>query len=206
MNKRGKFVVIEGGVGCGKSTLFRKFRKNFPSWEYYREPGSTQFGERVRRAVQGLNKYKVDNYAALFAYSSARANLVRGVIIPALNEGKTVVLDRYWYSTYAYQGAEGVSRKDIIRISKIATGNLIPDLTIYLDLPEKYVSQRKTGMKDADRYDLKRQNFFKKARQNYRELSKRYTSSWHTLDALKPKNVLYKETISIFEKKGLPVK
>src|SRR3989344_4717332 len=107
MNK-GKFIVIEGGVGSGKSTVYNKLKRRFKNWKFYREPGSTPFGERIRKAVQGLYHYPVDKYAAVFGYSAARANLIRTKIIPDLKKGRVVLLDRFWYSTYAYQGAEGV--------------------------------------------------------------------------------------------------
>lgn len=153
--KRGKLLILEGGVGCGKSTQFGLLRKNFPKWEYSREPGSTPFGEDIRDAVQGIRGYGVDSYAAFFAYTAARANLIRTLVNPKLKEGKNVVLDRYWYSTYAYQGAEGVSKKYIIEVSRIATDNLQPDLVIHYDLAPKIGLKRKRGRDDTDRYDLK---------------------------------------------------
>ncbi|MFC1626032.1 dTMP kinase, partial [Patescibacteria group bacterium] len=98
MNK-GKFIVIEGGVGSGKTTKIDLLKKYLgKGWEFYREPGGTEYGEKVRDAVQGLYSYPVDGHAALFGYSAARANLIRGVIIPKLRKGINIVLDRYWYS------------------------------------------------------------------------------------------------------------
>ena len=112
--KRGKFVVIEGGVGCGKTTQLNLLKKDLKkNWEFYREPGSTEFGEKVRDAVQGLHNYEVEEYASMFGYSAARANLIRGVIIPKLKSGVNILLDRYWYSTYAYQGSNGHPKEQL---------------------------------------------------------------------------------------------
>ena len=91
MKRRGIFIVLEGGVGSGKSSQVDKFRKKYPEWIFVREPGSTVFGEKIREAVQGLHNYHVDPYAALLTYSSARANLIRSVVIPELKKGKNGV-------------------------------------------------------------------------------------------------------------------
>ena len=104
MKKKARLLVIEGGVGCGKTTQIELLKKDLKDWGFYREPGGTEYGERVRDAVQGIHKYKVEEYAAMFGYMAARANLIRGVVTPKLLKGKNIVLDRYWYSTYAYQG------------------------------------------------------------------------------------------------------
>lgn len=196
---RGKFVVIEGGVGSGKSTLFNHLKKTFKKWNFYREPGSTPFGERIRNAVQGLYNYPVDKYAAFFGYSAARANLIRKKIIPDIKNGKNVILDRYWYSTYAYQGAEGVDKKNIIMVSKMATDNLIPDLVIHLDLDPRIGMSRKNGRKDTDRYDIKKLGFHKKIRRNYQELSRLFPIIWRIVDASKSKKEVYDTTLKVFE-------
>ncbi len=199
--KRGKFVVIEGGLGCGKTTqinLLKKILKK--NWEYYREPGGTPYGEKVRDAVQGLNGYDVEEYAAMFGYAASRANLIRGVIIPLLEKGKNVILDRYWYSTYAYQSIGNVSKKDIIEINRIATKDLKPDLVIHYDLDPVHAIKRKEGREDADRYDLKKLDFHKKVRKNYRELAKIVGSKWKTIDASRTIEVIHDDTIKILKK------
>lgn len=184
--KRGKLVVIEGGVGCGKTTQSELLQKYFKKgWEFYREPGSTEFGEKVRDAVQGLYGYEVDEYAAMFGYSAARANLIRGVIIPKLKKGKNILLDRYWYSTYAYQGSDGASKKVIETVSKIATDNLQPDVVLFFDLDPEIGMKRKSGHKDLDRHDVKKIDFHKKVRKNYKALGKKIGKKWVTIDASK---------------------
>ena len=184
MTKKGKLVVIEGGSGSGKTTQIRYLKKELKGWEFYREPGSTTFGEKVRNAVQSLRHgYEVDAYAAMFGYSAARANLIRGVIIPKLNNGVNIVLDRYWYSTYAYQGTDGASKKLIEKISKIATDNLKPNLVIFYDLDPLIGRERKLGRKDSDRHDVKDLTFHKMVRRSYRQLGKKIGSTWKVVDA-----------------------
>jgi dTMP kinase len=201
--KKGKFVVIEGGLGCGKTTQISILQKKLKKWQFYREPGGTQFGEMVREAVQGLNNYLVDEFAAFLAYSSSRANLVRGVIQAKLNKGKNIILDRYWFSTYAYQSIGGVSKKEIIEISKIATGKLLPDLVIFYDLDPKIGIKRKRGNKDADRYDVKEIDFHKKVRRNYKELAKKYKKIWVTIDASKSIDEINRETLKVLKERKI---
>jgi dTMP kinase len=198
--RTGKFVVIEGGVGCGKTTVYNKLKGEFKKWKYYREPGSTPFGERVRKAVQGLYHYPVDKYAAVFGYNAARANLIRTKVIPDLKKGKTVVLNRYWFSTYAYQGAEGVDKKKIVEISSLASDGLMPNLVIHLDQDPKIGLSRKVGKKDADRYDIKKLVFHKKLRKNYLELAKIYEKIWRVVDASQDKKKVYSDVLHQLKK------
>lgn len=200
--KRGKLIVIEGGVGCGKTTQIELLKKVLTkkNWEYYREPGGTEFGEKVRDAVQGIHNYDVEEYAAMFAYSSARANLIRGVIIPKLKKGINILLDRYWYSTYAYQGSNGASKKDIFTVSKIATDNLIPDLVLFFDLNPKIGMSRKSGREDSDRYDIKQIDFHNKVRKGYHELGKKLGRIWKKIDASKTIDDVHNDIITILKK------
>lgn len=191
--------MIEGGVGCGKTTQTELLKKDLKGWEFYREPGSTPFGEKVRDAVQGLHDYDVEEYAAMFGYMAARANLIRGVVIPKLKKGRNILLDRYWYSTYAYQGAGGASKKIIEQTSKIAANNLKPDIVLFYDLNPKIGMERKSGRKDSDRYDVKQIDFHSKVRKNYRELGKKIGRRWKVIDASKNIEEIHDETLKILK-------
>lgn len=203
MKERGKLLVLEGGVGCGKTTQAMLLREYLTGWEFFREPGSTPFGEKVREAVQGMNGYEVDKYAALLAYSAARANLVRRVVFPALVEGKNVVLDRYWYSTFAYQGAEGVSKPVIWAISLLATRAIKPNLVLHYDLLPEIGFARKKSHVDADRYDLKDLEFHRKVRGNYFQLKKIYPGIWKVIDASKSPEEVLEESLKYLREYGL---
>lgn len=192
--------MLEGGVGCGKTTQFERLKKHFPNWKFYREPGGTAFGEKVRDAVQGLHKYKVNPHASVLAYSSCRANLIREIIAPLLKKGKTVVLDRYWFSTYAYQGSDGISEKVVHDLNEIATGGLMPDLVLHYDLDPKIGMQRKAGQKDIDRYDAKDIKFHKKVRKKYRQLSKKYAKIWRVIDGLKSIDEVFEDSLEELKK------
>ena len=135
----------------------------------------------------------------MFGYSAARANLIRTKIISDLKKGRTVVLDRYWYSTYAYQGGEGVDKEDIKVVSKMATGGLVPDLILHLDLDPKIGMARKDGSRDTDRYDIKKLHFHKRIRKNYWELSRIFADRWRIIDASASKKEIYEKSLKVLK-------
>lgn len=209
MNQTGQFVVVEGGVGAGKSTQVALLSRTLgDSWSYYREPGGTIFGEMVRQSVQSLSEMEGSNYevtptAALLAYNSARANLINLKIRPDLKLGKNVLLDRYWFSTWAYQGAEGVSKPLIMFLSLIATGGLLPNLVIHYDLPPATGMKRNMYSLDRDRYDVKNIDFHQKVRRGYRELSTFFPRIWKTIDASLPVDKVFELTMDTLRARNI---
>jgi len=194
-----RLKVIEGGVGAGKTTLMNSLFNseaeglNANKWKVFREPGGTGFGDLMREAVQGNHGLEVTPYAALYAYAASRANLVKLEVIPALEQGFNVLLDRYWFSTYAYQGAEGVSKPIIFALNMVATGGLLPGKVLHIDLMPELGMARKAGCgTEIDRYDLKELEFHRKVRKNYLELAKIFPGIWHKIDATQsPDQVLH---------------
>lgn len=197
--ERGKFVVLEGGSGCGKSTQFLyllDLLSEEKNWSHTREPGRTIFGEKIRYLVQDEKdkKMSIHPYAALFAYSASRANLIRGFVIPQINSGGNVLQDRYWFSTFAYQGAEGVSKPVIWLVSAIATRMLKPDLVIHYDVLPEIGMQRKMDAIDSDRYDEMQLEFHRKVRKNYFQIRKFYPGIWRTIDASQTREKVFEDT------------
>jgi len=142
MNKRGIFVCIEGIDASGKTTHARKLVENLRSKGfnavYTTEPTLGEIGKFIRNHVlQGQERVSSIMEALLFAVD--RIEHVENTIKPALQEGKTVVSDRYVYSSLAYQGAAGLDLKWIEEINKFA---IQPDLTIYIDIPAEVVFER----------------------------------------------------------------
>lgn len=138
---RGVFVTLEGPDGSGKSSLLR----SLCAWLVEagcdvvatREPGSTPLGEQVRKLVLDTEP-KIDRTgrADALLFAASRAQHVEEVIRPALERGAIVVCDRYLDSSMAYQGAgSGVPLDELAAVQRFATGGLVPDLTILLDLP-----------------------------------------------------------------------
>jgi len=154
----GTFLVVEGPDGVGKSTLVHRLadrlRGSGREVLDVREPGGTPIAEAARDAVLDpeLNAAPL---AELFLMLAARADLVEKVIRPALESGNVVLCDRYELSTWAYQVKGRMLPSDsVLAANRLATGGLIPDLTIVLDAPEEKLEQRmRAAGKPLDRIE-----------------------------------------------------
>lgn len=207
IESRKPFVVAEGCSGVGKTTAVEGIKKEMEGWKFFREPGGTIYGEAVREAVQGHKEWEIDPIAALFGYSASRANLVNAEIIPILEDvkpGKGVFLDRYWFSTHAYQGGgEGLDKSIIVAVSEIATKGLMPDLVLHFDLLPELAIQRKSHCSDIDRYDQKELDFHRRVREAYLELSVLYPDFWRVIDASKNKNDVLADSLAVLREFGM---
>ena len=166
------FIVFEGIDGAGKTTqvraLLRRLKRSGRPFLATREPGGTPLGEAVRRWVKtqpGLSPLD-----ELFLFSAARAHLVEKVIRPALAEGKVVVADRFVASTVAYQGhGRDLELGFLDRVNRAASGGLVPDLTILLDLTAEDAALRRRGNYPnlRDNFDAAPLEFQRSVRQGY---------------------------------------
>jgi dTMP kinase len=148
---RGLFITIEGPDGSGKSSLMPRLAAVLAAGGCEivttREPGSTPFGELVRRLVLDTDP-PIDRggRADALLFAASRAQHVDEVIAPALDRGAVVLCDRYADSSLAYQGAgSGVPMDQLREVQRFATGGLTPDLTILLDLPVEVGLRRKSA-------------------------------------------------------------
>jgi dTMP kinase len=145
------FITLEGPDGSGKSSLLRRLSAHLAAAGCdvvaTREPGSTPLGEQVRRLVLDTEP-KIDRtgLADALLFAASRAQHVAEVIRPALARGAVVVCDRYLDSSMAYQGAgSGLPMDELGAVQRFATGGLVPDLTILLDLPVEVGLSRKSA-------------------------------------------------------------
>ena len=199
IENRGLFIVFEGVEGSGKSTqcrlLTRQLEKNGISFLNLREPGDTNTGEKIREWLKTGND--LDGHSELFLLSASRRALVKNKIVPALNRGQVVVLDRYIYSTLAYQGfGRGISIKQIEYINMMATDGLSPDIIFLLDIDPKASFQRKEET-SLDRWELEDIDFHKKIRNGYLEISRETQNLWTVINADKPKKSISEEVWEI---------
>jgi dTMP kinase len=149
---KGRFIVIDGPDGSGKTTqaarLAAHLRERGEEVVVLREPGATPAGEAIRDLLLDPET-DVIPLAEMLLYQAARAQVVEAVIRPALDEGKTVLLDRYSYSTAAYQGyGLGLDTDEIHRVSAIATRSLEPDHLFILDIDPEVGLARLDGARD----------------------------------------------------------
>jgi dTMP kinase len=175
----GLFLSFEGGEASGKSVqanrLAERLRAEGRDVVSVREPGSTPVGERVRDIVLHAQDIPLAPNAQALLYSTARAQLVRDVIRPALAQGKVVVVDRFFDSTLAYQGyGHGADLDQLRAVTAFAVGDLRPDRTFLLDLPVEAAEGRAATRKPGrawDRFEAEARAFHERVRAGYLELA-----------------------------------
>ena len=176
--KRGLFLSFEGGEGSGKSLQARGLAENLTekgrAVVLTREPGGTAAGERIRDIVLHAREIPLSPEAQVLLFSSARAQLVREVISPALEAGKIVIADRFFDSTVVYQGhGHGVSLQAIRDVTALAVGTLVPDRTFLLDVPVEVGLARSGRRAEArwDRFEADAPDFHVRVRDAYLRLA-----------------------------------
>jgi len=189
MGGRGVFVVLEGGDGCGKSTqaaiLVARVREQGREVVATREPGATGVGKAIRSLVLDAGDLDARTEALLIA--ADRAEHAAEVIRPALERGAVVVSDRHVPSSLAYQGvARGLGVDEIARLSAWATGGLVPDLVVVLDVDAGVAAGRRAG--PEDRMEREPASFRAKVNRAYRDLARRF--GWVLLDGSAPVEVV----------------
>jgi dTMP kinase len=170
---RGCFVVIEGPEGAGKSTLIRALGARLAAAKtahvLLREPGGTPLAEVARKAVLDPS-LETGPVAELFLMLTARADLVTKEIRPRLAAGEVVLADRFDLSTMAYQVAGRGLDADAVRVAnRLATGGLVPEITLVLDLDVAAgVERQRAAGKSPDRMELERESFHQRVNAAYR--------------------------------------
>jgi dTMP kinase len=178
LNRRGRFITLEGSEGSGKTTAARHLgewlRSRGEPALVTREPGGTPLGDEVRRLVLHLRDVSddLDPRADALLYAAARAQHTARVILPALERGEHVISARYLDSSLAYQGAGyGNDLAELRRLQEFATFGLLPDLTILIDVPVEVGLGRKRAGEWNRFEDTEGVAFFEKVRQAYLDLA-----------------------------------
>jgi len=194
----GKFIVLDGPDGCGKTVqleLLAKYLENHGlSVAQTTDPGGTKIGNQISRLLKYDAQGVMDVCTELMLFMASRAQLVGEVIKPALEAGKTLLCDRFISATCAYQGSSGYPVEKIIELGKFAVGDVWPDLTIIIDIPvseglertgRKPYQKTKVNHKDADqaylfenvvvdRFDSRPLEYHRKVRKEFLRLPDYY--------------------------------
>lgn len=187
----GLFITIEGPDGAGKTTVLNEL---FPRLQMIakkeiiktREPGGVLIAEKIRQIILNPDHRQMDERTEALLYAAARRQHLVEVIMPALNEGKIVICDRFVDSSLTYQGAgRRIGMKEIAQINEFATEGLEPDFTLYLDVDSDTGLRRIQNHRkqDVDRLDLEGLEFHQRVRHAYLKLAEENPVRIHRIDA-----------------------
>ena len=182
------FITLEGPEGSGKTShipplvqyLREKGHAVFPT----REPGGTSIGEQIREVIHDLQNVEMHPRTETLLYQAARAQIVEQIIKPRLQAGEIVISDRYYDSTIAYQGYGHQQDLEQVRaLVKYATGGLVPDLTVLLDVDVEEGLRRKKDDNEWNRLDAYTVEFHQRVRVGYAEMVQQEPNRWVVVNA-----------------------
>jgi dTMP kinase len=201
----GKFIVLDGPDGCGKSVQV----KLLADWltnhgietVVFRDPGTTDVGEKIRQILLTPGHAAMSTRTELLLYMAARAQLWQEKISPALKENRCVILDRWLSSTCAYQGcAGGFGIDNVINIAQSTLERPWPDLTIILDIDLKSASQRLN--RALDRMEQKGDEYHRKVREGFLTLAEQELE-FAVVDASEDIETVHKKVLEVISKADL---
>ena len=183
------FFSIDGGDGVGKSTQGELFRQWLRDQGHdvlaCRDPGSTRLGEAIREILLHRHDLSIHRRSEMLLYMAARTQLVEEVIRPALEAGKTVVVDRYLLANVVYQGyGGGLDVETLWEVGRVATGGLMPKLTIVLDMPADAAAARIA--RSLDRMEQQGAEFHARVREGFLTEAARRPGEIVVVDAAGP--------------------
>lgn len=174
--KKNLFISFEGIEGCGKSTQAKKLQEYFNQNKIEniltREPGGTEIGNKIREILLTSTSQNIQAITEVLLNFASRVEHCQQVIIPSLNQGKMVISDRFFDSTFAYQGfAQKIDIDQINLIKKIAIGNFEPDITFLIDLDVELAFERIKQRDDNNRYEKLAIEFHHQVRAGFLKLA-----------------------------------
>ena len=202
INSQGCFITVEGGEGAGKTTNMTFIKQCLDNWEvpyiHTREPGGTDLAEQIRELLLSKRDEKVAPTAELLLVFAARAQHLAEVIIPALQQGKIVLCDRFTDATYAYQGGGRQLDVDLIaELEQRVQGALRPDLTLLLDVSIETGMARAGQRGELDRFEQENIAFFNRVRDAYLARAEEYPQQFAIIDAGKSLNEVQAQIKSV---------
>ncbi len=196
----GFLVTFEGGEGCGKSTQIKKLSQFLEQEKIpfivSREPGGTEVGEKIRDILLNM-KAEMSSTVEFLLFSASRADHIEKVVKPALESGKIVLLDRFYDSSFVYQGYAGdLNLKDIQNVTELAVKDIKPNLTFLLDLDYEVGMLRKSKddkLRNLDRIEQKGESYHKKVRNGYLKLAEQNPDRIVVIDASKTPDEIFEK-------------
>ena len=208
---KGLFITVEGVDGCGKSTQAALIAAALGAAGHdalrLREPGGVKISEQIRAILLDPANGEMGDVCELLLYEAARAQLVHQVIKPALAAGKTVVCDRFYDSTPAYQAfADGLDRGMVSQANELAVDGCRPDLTLVFDLPVDEAHRRRSTRTGAeDRLELKGSEFQQKVAEGFRAVAEDDPARVKLIDAGGPIDEVFSSVVDELRSAGMAV-
>jgi dTMP kinase len=204
------FITFEGPDGGGKTTQVARTVETLKAREHNvlltREPGGTDIGNQIRHVLHDMKNQAMHPRTELLMYSASRAQIVEEVIKPQLVKGGLVICDRFFDSTYAYQGyGHGLDLNQLKQITEFVTGGLKPDLTILLDIAPEDSLQRRLSSLDKggewNRLDAMAIDFHKRVRDGYHALVAAEPNRWVVVNAAQSVEKVQADILAVLDKR-----
>lgn len=187
----GYLITLEGGEGGGKTTQIVRLRdrltKEGKDVVVLREPGGTVISEQIREVVLSAKNVGIAFTTEVLLFQAARAQIYREIVLPSMEAGKVVIIDRSRDSSVVYQGMVRGFGKDMIeQLNNVSTKNTYPNITLLLDIDVNTGLRRREDAGSMNRLDMEANDFHQKVRDAYLELAKEDKSNrWEIIDASK---------------------
>lgn len=200
----GKFITFEGNDGCGKTTISSRIYETLKAEGYdvifTREPGGISISEQIRSVLLDPKNKTMDGRTEALLYAAARRQHLVEKVIPALEEDKIVLCDRFIDSSLAYQGvARGLGIDEVYTVNEFAIDSHMPDATIFLKVDAEIGMARIASRGEKDRLDEEGEKFHRLVAQGYDEVLKRYQSRIHVIDAEQKVDQVFEDTYRLIK-------
>jgi dTMP kinase len=187
---KGLFITFEGPEGAGKTSVIQKLAKELEDRSYpiilTREPGGIAIAEQIRSVILDCDNTEMDARTEALLYAAARRQHLVERVIPALQDNKIVLCDRFIDSSLAYQGyARGIGVEDVLGINEFATEKMMPSLTVYFDIEPEAGLERiaANNKREINRLDQEKLDFHYKVKEGYDLVKDKYRDRYTVVDA-----------------------
>ncbi len=204
--KQGWFITVEGGEGAGKTTVLDKIEQELRARKRdvirTREPGGIRIAERIRDLILDVDYTEMDSRTEAMLYAAARRQHLVEKVLPALEEGKVVLCDRFIDSSLAYQGiARGIGYEEVLALNEFAIEGHYPDLTLYFDIEPQVGLARidQDHKREVNRLDKEALDFHHKVREGYLKISELFPDRVVVINANRSLDCVYQESLTALE-------
>lgn len=203
-NLQGKTISFEGGEGSGKSTIIKMIEDYLKACDELdvvrtREPGGSDIAEQIRNVILSKDNTLMCSETECLLFAASRAQLLNEKIKPLINEGKTILFDRFVDTSYVYQGyCRGLGIENVIKINDFATNKWLPDKTIIFDIdPAVGLKRIADNNRETNRLDLENLDFHNKVREGYKIIHEMFPERIVVINANQPIEEVFKDVLKV---------